>query len=132
MHRKIKELYEKLEPWELDVIKWLRKTRPTLYTILRHVSNSGMSRDISVIAIRDNEIYHLDYLVSKLTGYKLSKNEGVKIGGCGMDMGFALVYSFSSRVFPTGFRYRKNEWHRNNDPSPIDRSGGYALKQRWL
>jgi len=124
---------ENLGLWELETILWLRRTRPTIYTILRHVSSSGMFRLIDVYAIKDNKPLYLSGLVSVLTHYKCDgKRQGLRVSGCGMDMGFAVVYDFSNAVFPKGFKYRKGECHRNGDPSSIDKDGGYALKQEWL
>ena len=131
----IEDLKEKyaLNEWECDLIKKLRQQRPKLHTQLNHVSNSGMFRLISVKWIKNGDYLTLDYLVSKVTGYKQdNKRNGLRVTGCGMDMGFAVVYDFSNVIFPDRFKYRKNEWHRNNDPSPIDRNGGYASKQAWL
>lgn len=86
----------------------------TLYTILRSVSASGMSRVISVVTVEDGEIRDLDFLISKLGVYKRTPlnapRDGLKVSGAGMDMGFAVVYDVAMTVF--------------ND--------GYALKQRWL
>ena len=131
----VKELKTKyaLTDWESDLIINLRKARPKLHTQLHHVSRSGMFRLISVKWIKNGKILNLDSIVSKTTRYKEDKNRyGLRVGGCGMDMGFAVVYDFSRSIFPDGFRYRKNEWHRNNDPALIDPDGGYALKQTWL
>jgi len=133
MNKKLEELFSKLDEYEIKRVKWLRRTRPPLYTILRHVSNSGMFRLIDVYAITNNKPVCLTALVGKLAGYERdNKREGLRVGGCGMDMGFSVVYNFSRAIFPTGFRYRTHEHHRNNDPSPRDPDGGYALEQRWL
>lgn len=134
MNKKLTDMFNKLESeYEVNLVKWIRKTRPKLYTVLRNVSSSGMSRVIDVYIIRDNKPVWISHLVSQVTHYKRDKKyNGLKVGGCGMDMGFAVAYDFSSTVFPTGFRYRKNEHHRNNDPAPVDPDGGYALKQEWI
>jgi hypothetical protein len=133
MRKKEKQLFEKLDNWEAELIRWIRKTRPTIYTQLEHVSQSGMFRRISVCVMRNNKPVWINELIDKLTIYKTDKRKtGLRVSGCGMDMGFAVVYNFSSKVFPYGFKYRKNELHRNGDPAPIDPNGGYALKQRWL
>lgn len=91
------------------------KPGDTLHTILRHVSSSGMSRIISVVHTSpDGDIQNLDYLISQLGVYKRTplraKHDGLKVGGAGMDMGFAVVYDVAQAVF----------------------QDGYALKQRWL
>ena len=63
-----------------------------IYTQLKHCSKSGMSRSISMYVIIKGDIQRLDYWYIKASGSKFDdKNGGVKIGGCGMDMGFAMV-----------------------------------------
>jgi hypothetical protein len=49
-----------------------------------------------------------------------SKHGGVKQTGCGMDMGFALVYNLSWVIFHDDPR-----WDNAQD-------AGYALNQRWM
>lgn len=99
----------------IEKLREIIKPGDTLYTVLRHVSSSGMSRVISVVSVSpDGDIRNLDYLISQLGHYRRTpisaKHDGLKVGGAGMDMGFAVVYDVSHTVF--------------ND--------GYALKQRWL
>lgn len=126
-------MYEQLDDYEKNTVQWLRRYRPRIYTVLRHVSNSGMFRRIDVYVIRNNSPVWLTPLVEKMTHYTRDKQkDGLRVHGCGMDMGFAVVYTFSSAVFPDGFRYREGEHHRNGDPNPRDPDGGYALRQEWL
>lgn len=105
----------------------------TVYTILRHVSSSGMLRRISCVipVIDDNGrtvIRSLDHLVSAATHYRLDKrDEGLRIGGAGMDMGFAIVYDLGKSLWPNGTP--QPHGHRNGEP---DSAGGYALRHRWL
>lgn len=67
--------------------------RPKVYQIVRHVSKSGMSRDIStyVVDSSDGSLVRLDWAIGTLVGGLNSKRDGVRIGGCGMDMCFALL-----------------------------------------
>ncbi len=144
----------------VENLREILKPGDTVYTILRHVSRSGMTRYIDVYVFRDNEPRYISYWASKVLDWKMSRTqEGIKIGGCGMDMGFHLVYSLSHRLFPKGFgepchvcgyrpstkeeanHYNDNftegvaphEFYgRNGDRSGWDNNGGYALKQRWL
>ena len=70
------------------------------------VSRSGMSRRISLYVVtqrryeKDGKKVHepyiqkIDYWVAQATGRK-SNNDGVQIGGCGMDMIFALIESIN-------------------------------------
>jgi hypothetical protein len=96
-------------------LKEILQEGDTVYTILRHVSRSGMLRHISCLVIKDNEPLLLDYWVAKSLDRKLAKTgEGIKESGCGMDMGFHLVHSLSCALF--GY----------------DNGGGYKLNQRWL
>ena len=127
--KSIKELSE----YQRELVKWLRRKRPVIYTNCNHVSSSGTFRLISCYVIKQGELLCLDSLIGSLSYYKRDKKRnGLRVSGCGMDMGFAVVYDFSSTIFPKGFKYRKNEPHRNGDPSLVDKNGGYALKQRWM
>lgn len=73
-------------------------------TILRHVSRSGMSRSISVVVQDEDGIRDVSYLVARALGDKIDRDRGgVKVGGCGMDMGFSLVYNLSATLYPEGF-----------------------------
>lgn len=115
----------------LNELKELVKVGDTVYTILRHVSASGMSRRISIIVIKDNEPLMIDYLVSKILDLKRTpRAEGVQISGAGMDMGFEIVYSLGRALFPDGFKVEGRG--RNGDTSGWDKDGGYSLKHRWL
>lgn len=80
----------------------------TIYTVIRHVSASGMQREISVKMIDAGRIIHLDYLVSTATGKKLGKHGGIVMKGCGMDMGFALVDGIN-HLFSPSKKFRQ-EW----------------------
>ena len=91
-----------------EVIEYLKSSLndgDTIYTSIQHVSQSGMTRDIKIISIKENIPLNFNYHVSKALGYKI-KNNGVRIGGCGMDMGFAIVYDLS-RVLGINLR---QEW----------------------
>ena len=127
--------------------EWL-KPGDEVYTILRHVSRSGMSRSISLVIGSEDGPSDISYLAARALGDKVDERHGgVKIGGCGMDMGFALVYNLSAALFPDGFECigegSPERWGSrcpSNDHSNGDRdyaphhhgSGGYALRHRWL
>ena len=136
-------MVKKISQTEIDAekeeLREILKPGDTVYTLLRSVSRSGMSRSISLYTFKDNEPMMLDYATSILTGYKLDKNEGVKIGGCGMDMGYALVYALSNALYRDGYKCLgsrcPSNFHINNrdktKTEPIH-TDGYALKHRWL
>lgn len=122
------------------------KPGQTVYTTLKHVSRSGMQREIGVHSIEDGEVRWLSGLVARACGNRLGKRDGVIMGGCGMDMGFAIVYELSSALFREGFNCigksngHASGWCPSNDHSNGDRnyephhhqSGGYALRHRWI
>ena len=94
------------EAMKADAIKRLRGlVRPgeTVYCVLRHVSASGMSRRIDLYSYRGGAPVYLSGYAARALGAKLADKGGIVVGGCGMDMGFHLVYSLSSVVWP---RYR--------------------------
>jgi hypothetical protein len=93
------------------------QNNPKVFTVLRHVSQSGTSRDISVLAIINGELQNITYKVSIALGEKTRDSKGHRVirqNGGGMDMGFNLVYNLSSALYPN-----------------LDR-GGYKLKQEWI
>src|SRR5579859_7941609 len=65
-----------------------------IHTIVRHVSRSGMQREISCYAIdrQDGSLVCLDYFMSRLLGDRIGKHGGLVVGGCGMDMAWNQVY----------------------------------------
>lgn len=84
-----------------------------LYTILRSVSSSGMSRVISVVVVgNDGEIRNLDWHIDRAGLYKRTPNgakrDGLKVRGCGMDMGYAIVYDVSSALFGDGYKLKQS------------------------
>lgn len=84
-------------------LKELIRPGDTVFTILRHVSRSGMSRVIDVVVFKDNHVFNIGSLVAKFLGYAYdAKREGVKVDGAGMDMGFWLIYNLSLALFDNG------------------------------
>lgn len=124
---------ENLCEYQKELVSWIKRTRPIVYTVCKHVSSSGMLRVIDCFVIRDGKPVSVNHLIAAYGLYRQDKRRsGVRVGGCGMDMGFAVVYALSNAIFPKGFKYRKDEYHRNGDSGKRDRDGGYALKQEWL
>lgn len=104
------------------------KPGDTVCLILRSVSRSGMTRHISTLiqSADGGGLWDVSHLVARATGNRLAK-QGVIMGGCGMDMGFALVYELGCRLWPQGTP--EPHGRRNGEP---DSEGGYALRYRWL
>jgi hypothetical protein len=126
-----------------EYITKLRETlKPgdTLYTVLRSVSRTGMSRVIDVFFFSsdaDGKIQKqwLSYWIAKagdMTFQRgdVGKPEGIKISGCGMDMGFSIVYHLGRTLYPDGFAVAGRG--RNGDTSGHDNDGGYAFRHEWL
>ena len=114
-------------------LKELFKKDVNVYVSLKWVSSSGMSRHISCYVARKNKIIDITWEVGHITDYKRNKDTyGLVVGGCGMDMGFYLIYSLSRCLYPKGYKLAKNEYGRNGDTLGYDRDGGYKLKHHWL
>ena len=95
----------------IEKLKEEIKEGDVLWTDLKHVSKSGMTRHIAVRHIKDNYPLNYTYIVAKALGSKVSdKYDGIMRKGCGMDMGFELIYNLSLILY----------------------GNGYASNQRWL
>ena len=96
--------------------KWLA-VGDTVYTILRHRSSSGMTRWLDLYVIKDGRPLRLTYSACKALGYPYDrKHDSLKVTGCGMDMGFHVVYSLAYVL--------------NNGKTEGD--AGYSLQHNWL
>lgn len=131
-----------------EAIKTLREIFPpgsTAYTDLKHCSSSGMSRHITVHAVKDGDIRDVTYLVAKVIKERINERTGgLVIGGTGMDMGFHVVYTMSSYLYRDGFTCTGKQGHPDQCPSNDHNngdsdytphhhgSGGYAIRQRWI
>jgi len=103
----------------IETLREILKPGDRVYTILRHVSRSGMMRHISLVIKSDaNGIRDISHLAAKALDYKRADNGGIKTSGCGMDMGFDLVYNLSMVLFCPEGKYTHE--------------GAYALKHEWL
>lgn len=96
----------------------------TIYTVLRSVASSGMSRTMSLKVAKDGKILDLTYYASVVLDYPLVEVNGsraIRVGGCGMDMGFHVVYSLARVLFRDKYEVQ---------PEAVD--AGYSLSQAWL
>jgi hypothetical protein len=90
--------------------KWL-KPGDTVYTILRHVSASGMSRSLDVLTIRNNKPLRLTWSAATALGTAYDRKiDAIRVSSVGEDAGFSTVYHLSLVLF----------------------GDGYALTHRWL
>lgn len=90
-----KELY--CEQCKQKLSKMLENV-DTVYGIVRHVSASGVNRDIDLYIIKDNRPVYLTGYASTVLGYPMSKNRGMKVYGCGTAMVFHCVSSIADAI----------------------------------
>jgi hypothetical protein len=110
---------QKVSEEEIDRLKaWIEANNYTVYTVVRSVARSGMSREISVVIPLINEhtqvqqFVHPSYTVAGLLGRTYSEKNGhnaVVCHGCGMDMGFDLVQNLSYALYKDERKIRQ-EW----------------------
>jgi hypothetical protein len=90
-----------------------------VYTLVRHVSASGMSRDISLFVAIGGEIVDITYYAAHAIGWRLVERNGrraIRVGGCGMDMGFHTVYTLASVLYRDA----------------VEGDAGYSLRQEGI
>lgn len=109
-----------------EAVATLRKMLPkgsTVYCVLRHVSKSGMSRRIDFYKInrKRGDLSFLSGYIATVLGYKRHGDDGLVIGGCGMDMGFHVVHSLSYALH--GMKNHGGEGSKRS---------GYTLECRWI
>lgn len=144
----------------IETLRTFLKPGDTVTTNVTRVSRSGMSRSIMCQAIRPNAhtgkpaIVDITWLVARAVGVRLDNEGNAVMGGCGMNMCFALVYNLGRVLFPEGFgiegtrpdgrkaRAKTKQGAarmvkagvifrgRNGDASGWDTDGGYALEYR--
>lgn len=121
----------------------LRKNCPPgtkVYCTLRHVSRSGMQREISLHIIKRGQPVSCSWDAARVLGWSLNNARSsywaVKVSGAGMDMGFHLVNQLS---------YVLHGW-KDRGADAIDAGGqgrpftprrghyraGYSLRHEWL
>ena len=111
----------------------LRSLKPgdTVYCVLRSVSASGMSRRIDFYKFENDSPLYLSGLIGIVLGISRNADKaGLKVDGCGMDMGFSVVYDLGCVLFPDGFTV--DGIGRNGDTSGHNNDGGYALNHCWM
>jgi hypothetical protein len=116
-----------------ESLRQLLEPGATVYTSCNHVARSGMMRIIALYVTQADDdgkpyIRDISWLACQAMGDSWDdRRHGIRVGGCGMDMGFATVYNLGAVLWPAG----TPEPHgiRNGEP---DSSGGYALRHCWL
>ncbi len=107
----------------IESLRKIIKPGDTVYTILDHVSRSGMSRNIRVVVPYTDDDgavghWHPNYNVGLAIDARRAKNgDGLVMGGCGMDMGFSLVSNLSAVLYPEYKCLGKGRARRRRCPS---------------
>lgn len=104
---------------QAEALERLREWFPkgsTVYTILRRVSASGMSRQISPVCVHGEgaaiRVYHPSYAVAQVLSYPLRRDwpsDSLTVRGCGSDMGFEVAYNLAHKLYGDGYAL-KHEW----------------------
>ena len=95
----------------IESLKKRLKPGDTVYTILRHVSVSGMSRSLDVYTISDNKPLRLTWSAARALDVAYDKKwDALRVFGVGEAGAFATIYSLSHVLF----------------------GDGYALQHRWI
>lgn len=150
---------ERKEAVRQEAAKELRailKPGDTVQSILRHVSRSGMNRNISFTVVKKDEVKNLDNLIATVLDYRRSSDGSLSVGGCGQDMGFHVIHLLGYALFgeeaehgdtPKAQKLRRALLENDRfyytqggrpapDPSKPSRvwfgRSGYALKHRWI
>lgn len=111
-------------------LKTMLRPGDTVYYIIRSVSRTGMSRDISFHTFPcvkgRAQPRQLTWLFSRVIGYGKWVDGNLRVGGAGMDMGFKVIYDVSRILFrgKTGVTHMRGA-SGHEDP-------GYALKHEQL
>lgn len=77
---------------------------------VKHVSSSGMSRVISVCEVAKPQgakrfyMYQFNWFIHQLGWTYVDSYSAIRVGGCGMDMVFHLLYSVCGTLQYNGFK----------------------------
>ena len=121
---KKKQKQEDYDYAKKQLLEYFVKEGDTVYTVLRSVSSSGMSRTMSLKVAKEGKILDLTYYASVVLGWPLvevNDSRAIRVGGAGMDMGFHTVYTLARVLFRDKYE---------GQPDAVD--AGYSLTQAWL
>lgn len=120
-----------LREQSLAALRNILQPGDTVHTVLRHVSRSGMRRRIDFCAIKNGEMIwlsgHIANVLDSVSRGSDPRAEGLIVDGCGMDMGYSVVYALGYAMWPKG----TPEPHGTRN-GKLDSDGGYALRHKWV
>jgi len=121
---------EEREQAKEDLREVLERSGRTVYQSIGHVSKSGMYRTIKNMIIIDGTLRNIDWQIARVMDYVTPKEDGLGVTGCGMDMGFDIVYNLGRTLYPKGDG--KTLTHRNGEKNTLEYDGGYLITPRWV
>ena len=101
------------------LLSYYIKEGQTVYTSVKSVSSSGMSRTMSLYVVDGDRIQNITYYVAQALKWPLVEKNGsrvLRVSGCGMDMGFHTVYTLARVLFA----------------GSVEGDAGYSLRHEWL
>lgn len=120
----------------------LRKTCPpgtTVYCTLRHVSRSGMMREISLHVVKKGALVPISWHAARVLGWPINDGRShwaLRVSGCGMDMGFHTVNALSYKLHGYDGRGADADGAESRGVPFTPRRGhfraGYSLRHEWL
>jgi hypothetical protein len=103
-----------------------------IYGVVRHVSQSGMSRVIDFYVMRENHPVCISGRIAEICELRRHKRyDGLMVYGCGMDMVFSTVYDLGYKLYPHGFTPNAG-YSRNGTCQTHEPDGGYAFRHASL
>lgn len=102
---------------EKEDLRWYLTPSSKMIIFITKVSQSGMTRRMKVYkASGKNGLINITYLVSKVCDMNLN-DDGLRVGGCGMDMCFWLADHITTKLYPNK---RKMKSFKGNGGSCLD------------
>jgi hypothetical protein len=93
----------------------------TVYVNLHKAARSGTSRTLSLHIVTADGLQDITYLAAPILGETFRPDGTIRVTGCGMDMGFATVYSLSYALYGKGIETGN---HKQDGP--------YRLQHKWM
>lgn len=97
----------------LEPTGYALKHGDVIFTDISRVSSSGMTRDIRLFIIRDNDLINITYYAAQALGDPVRDDKYgrrvIKVHGAGMDMAFHVVNNLSYALFNDGYALTKRD-----------------------
>lgn len=94
---------EEKEKAKNELLEILQKSN-TIYTVLYHVSRSGLTRRIKLYVCTGEEVLNITYLACKILDRKFNDDGTMTVTGVGADVGFETVYNLSYELYKDGYK----------------------------